>query len=216
MGGDGGTLNNSRQDHVRLRREINGSSNGQDSETQRASVTECALSNEPLRPPHIVVDMAGQLYNKDSLISFLLERRQRGNESEGALSHLRSMKYDTVSVCVPPNYARLTCPVTLKEATEEGHFTVGWKCGCVTAPVRGVPGVETTIEDAEKPDEELCISCRIKGPRVQLGLTLKERLKAIEKIEQSRRARKSKKRKLPAVKPEIEQRKASRKVLNHG
>lgn len=212
MGGDGGTLNNSRQDHVRLRREIRFLSSVADSDTQRASVTECALSNEPLHPPHIVVDRAGQLYNKDTLISFLLERRQKENEAPAAFSHLRSLKYDTASVRCSPGSEKLICPVTLKEASEEGNFTVGWTCGCVTAPIRGVPGVTESNRKPHTNGEEECISCLKGGPRVPLGSTLKERLQAIQEAELSRPQQKSKKRK--RVNQNFQKNKASRKVLN--
>lgn len=174
MGGDGGTLNNSRREHVRARAKILGLTSSPAS-TQRASVTECALTKQPLAPPHVVVDRLGQLYNKEALISYILTRRSRNSVETDAFAHIKSVKKDTANVRLTDG--ELLCMVTRKVATEEGGFSVGWKCGCVCARIRGVQGV----------GEGVCASCGIEGERVLLGLAMKEREKIFEEERKKRK-----------------------------
>lgn len=192
MGGDGGTLNNSRKEQLLLRKGVNGSPDLESELGKRSSVSECAISNKPLRPPNVVVDRAGQLYNKDALISFLLDRRAHPKRITKSFSHIRSIKRDTAPVRCSTGVATLVCPVTRKEVSREGRFTVGWTCGCVTAPVHDVPGLETFKTGSEEADDIECLACGERGPRVRLGLPLSERLELIDRFEHEGRHRGSK------------------------
>lgn len=191
MGGDGGTLNNSRREHVRLRNRILGtSSDAARSLASRASVSDCALSKARLSPPHVVVDRAGNLYNKEALLAYILARRTRENASTpDPLEHIRSMKRDTTAVCFLPGESQLMCPVTRKVVFEEGRFSVGWNCGCVTAPVQDVVGIVGTDEEGD----ERCIACDRKGIRVRLGAKLADRQKILEELRDKESSRKRKK-----------------------
>lgn len=192
MGGDGGTLNNSRREHVRLRNRVLGVSAGNAgaASVQRASVTECALSKARLSPPHVVVDRAGNIYNKESLIAYVLARRSREKgDDPDPFAHIQSMKRDTAPVRFLKGEKQLMCSVTRKVAFVEGRFTIGWKCGCVTAPVHGVVGVGGTDENGD----EKCIACDKKGSRVRIGTTLADRQKVVEKLRKTEKARKGKK-----------------------
>lgn len=175
MGGDGGTLNNSRTDHVRMRRQVLGAASTARA-SSRASVTHCALSKQPLHPPHVVVDHAGNLYNKEALLRYVLSRRSRKHSPEfDALAHVRSVKRDTRAVVCTLEDG-LVCPVTRKAVAEGGRFGVGWECGCVTARV-SVQGVGS---DAEVEGDEVCVACEKAGWRVRLGLSLEERGRVLE------------------------------------
>ncbi|CDF37086.1 unnamed protein product [Chondrus crispus] len=162
-------------------------------DTSRASVTHCALSKTSLRPPHVVVDRAGNLYNKDALLHYVLARRARKGPAtaEGeALAHIRSIKRDTARVQCGAD--GLVCPVTRKVASEGGGFGVGWECGCVTARVN-VEGVRGKEGEGEEGGREVnCVACQAKGSRVRLGLRLEDRLRVLEegKLREGKRKRK--------------------------
>lgn len=191
MGGDGGTLNNSRADHVRMRRDMLDCSSketcGKQLARERASVTMCAASQQQLRQP-VVVDRLGQLFNKDALIACLLAR-------SSAFSHIRSMSRDTADVNFNADkYARLHCAVTRETVTERGNFGVFWKCGCVVSAAAAEMVSGKPRQKARGNDETLrqtCPACGQTGAFVRLGLTGDERQNLLADILQHRRARKN-------------------------
>lgn len=182
MGGDGGTLNNSRRDHVRARRALFASPTSPPS-TQRVSISDCAISKQPLTPPHVVVDRLGQLYNKDALISYLLSRRTRQVGARDAFQHIASIKSDTRAVKFVNDV--LMCDITKKEVTAEGGFSVGWRCGCVCKHVKDVHGV----------NEDGCLACGKQGDRVPLGMMLPQ----VEQLKQALYEKKQRGKKRRAV-----------------
>lgn len=219
MGGDGGTLNNSRHEHTRLRARVLGHSSPASEKLrkrQRASVTHCEASKMALQPPHVVVDRLGLLYNKDALISCLLHRARHKNRQ--AYLHIRSLKKDTAQVNLVEQNGQFICPVTKKVVTAEGNFSVGWSCGCVTANVIQVQqavragrhqdassdGAATT---SSSQDPQLCISCAKMGERIALGMTFEERQAILERIlaarEKNRALKKKKKRKSNATDADV-------------
>lgn len=186
MGGDGGTLNNSRREHTRLRREILGPGAVTAAAKSRASVRTCAVSKEPLQPPHVVADWSGVLYNKEALVSCLLVRARRGG---GALAHVRMLARDTAVVRGVGVGGTLVCPVTRKTVTEEGRFGLGWRCGCVTASVDGVDGVGESGGEGDGHNAQntvKCPACGVVGERVMLGMTLQERSAALQAVRDQR------------------------------
>ncbi|PXF46085.1 Protein RTF2-like [Gracilariopsis chorda] len=210
MGGDGGTLNNSRHEHTRLRARVLGHSSPASQKLrkrQRASVTHCEASKMALQPPHVVVDRLGLLYNKDALISCLLHRAR--HKSRHAFSHIASLKKDTAHVNLVEQNGQFICPVTKKVVTAEGSFSVGWSCGCVTANVvyvqravragrhQDAPSdVASTTSSSQEP--QVCISCAKMGERIPLGMTFEERQAVLERVLAAReksRSLKKKKRK---------------------
>jgi Rtf2 RING-finger len=172
MGGDGGTLNNSRLDHVRLRRELSvggESASAQSLRASRSSVTLCAASRQALCAP-VVADRLGQLFNKDALIASMLARAP-------AFAHVRSLRRDTsaeVVLAADSDDDALQCALTRDRVTPDGRFGVGWSCGCVTsnAAVEAVCGNTTAGNSGE--DAE-CVVCGKMGRRIRLGLTREER-----------------------------------------
>jgi hypothetical protein len=89
-------------------------------DVEAARVATCALSGEPLRDP-IVCDDLGVLYNKEAVLSFLLDGRAA---TSPAFSHLKSLKR-VVGVKATPNPSvekekvggLFICPVTGTVAT---------------------------------------------------------------------------------------------------
>lgn len=139
MGGDGGTLNNSRHEHTRLRQSILGrrdASTEEESNRQRASTTHCALTKEELQPGYVVVDRLGQLYNKEGLLRHLIHRQESDqNDDDDEMSHIASVKKDTVTINVRQEMKDgfFLCPVTKRCVTAEGGFSVQWPCGCIVS-----------------------------------------------------------------------------------
>jgi len=142
MGGDGGSLNNSRHELVAMRHIVMGRK-GNDSMTKsmqrREAWTRCALSQKLLRPP-VVICRRGYLMRKEELLLHLLERRRGGRrESNDIVGHVRSHKdvveidtewvdlneKETDPVCV------FRCSLTGKEGSGAHRFVVCSPCGCV-------------------------------------------------------------------------------------
>lgn len=194
MGGDGGTLNNSRHEHTRLRQSVTDSRGGAEHVTQRqrASTTHCALSQVPLRPPHIVVDRLGQLYDKEALLRHLIRRKASVSSSQGVTTdpvrHIHSVRKDTATVRfaanpTPSPSTPFICPITKRTVAPSGHFSVSWECGCVfynRAEDHPQRIVSSTVlpecaarlsADHARP----CVVCTVVGTPIRLGLTSHER-----------------------------------------
>ena len=82
MGCDGGSIAK-RSDIVKHKKE---KKEGDKTELNRIKWTCCSISKEVLKEP-IVVDLAGNLFNKESLINCLL-----GKNIPEAFSHIKSLK----------------------------------------------------------------------------------------------------------------------------
>lgn len=181
MGGDGGTLNNSRADHVRMRAELGGYTDAQALSSararERASVSVCAASRQRLAPP-VVVDRLGQLFNKDALIAVMLDREGGGG---GKFEHVRSLGKDAAPV---GDWG--FCKVTRETVSERGRFVVGWRCGCVVA-MKAVEAVR---------GEGVCVGCGEATEVVGLGLTGEERDRIAAEIAAERRMRKRKRKRV--------------------
>ncbi|EME32824.1 uncharacterized protein Gasu_01830 [Galdieria sulphuraria] len=195
MGGDGGSLNNTRLELVQVRKDILGkrkkSSNGAPGDTKEANYRTCAISREPLRPP-VVACKLGYLFNKEALIYFLLERKAKTKQEElynstDAFQHIKSLK-DVVDCSRSlrgdeESGFRLMCPVTLEEASSKRRFYVLWKCGCIVSEnaLRG-----TGFMKGESNHSQSCPVCYSSGltqtDLVLLNPTAEEREKRRKKI----------------------------------
>lgn len=168
MGGDGGTLNNSRHEHTRLRAAVLRLPDVAAEAArlrQRSSVTHCALTKELLQPPHVVADRLGQLFSKEALLRHILHRHAHPpplNNSDDALAHIRSIKKDTTTVHLSP-----TCPLTHRTITADARFALCWTCGRAATAV-AIPGTGASPN---------CPLCGAAGQRVLLGMTLEHRLR---------------------------------------
>ncbi len=131
-GNDGGVIAAKRALLVKTATENRAGDREVAEEFAAARLTTCALSGEPLREP-IVCDELGNLFNKESVLSFVLEGRAA---SVPSFAHLRSIKRDVVAVRATPlpeerrragdaaetagsvakGRAIFQCPLTLTEA----------------------------------------------------------------------------------------------------
>ncbi|GJQ09069.1 hypothetical protein GpartN1_g860.t1 [Galdieria partita] len=145
MGGDGGSLNNTRLELVQVRKDILGkrrkTSDEAPGDAKEANYRTCAISREPLKPP-VVACKLGYLFNKEALIRFLLERKAKTKQedfctSTDAFQHIKTLK-DVVDCSRslrgdPETGFRVVCPITLQDASSKRRFYVLWKCGCIVS-----------------------------------------------------------------------------------
>jgi hypothetical protein len=155
MGGDGGSIPR-RVDMVKTKGyvSVQGSSAGSmgynpnlqrrvedetmDPKLQRQlNMTRCGLSGEKLEDP-VVVDRAGFLYNKDTLIRRLLDKKELP-------SHISSIK-DVIEVKFNRVSNHIVCPINSKELDDGLTKAIAmWPCGCVLSN-RAVDMTSTTAD----------------------------------------------------------------------
>ena len=157
MGGDGGSIP-SRVDMVKTKGYIQTgsgpmgySANGMrrviqegidPKEYHRTRMTTCAITGERLTKP-VVADRAGYLFNKEAILTRLLDKTMPGD-----FSHITSLK-DTIDVVNFPG----VCPITARDL-DDGvtRSEVMWPCGCVLAEK-----ALTVIHNSSK--QLKCVSC---------------------------------------------------------
>lgn len=132
MGNDGGSIPK-RDDLVKTRPN---KARVDEKEKQSTRWTECSLSKAKLQEP-LVCDRLGKLYNKSSILEFLLDQNHFGEDGRQVAGHLTSLK-DVVNVTLTRNTQTDSwiCPITLKElGSGIGKFELRWiclvNCGCV-------------------------------------------------------------------------------------
>jgi len=218
MGNDGGSIPD-RRDLVRTKPKAE--------QADKANQTKarwffCALSKKKLQEP-VVSCALGKLYNKDSIIEFLLDRSTYG-DGENICSHVRSLKdVKTLKMTLnsiplpsngssePTDQAQFVCPLSMKEMNGSQPFVYISTCGCVFSQA----GLKTVTSSKEKGKEkedsttppsrsviELCPNCATKYTQENVvllnpGLEEEETLRfAIERNRSQESAkRKAKKRK---------------------
>ncbi|GAA5836791.1 hypothetical protein JCM3766R1_006265 [Sporobolomyces carnicolor] len=159
MGNDGGSIPK-RDDLVKTKKKR---SREDDKDSRRQRWAFCALSKQPLRQP-VVSCPLGKLYNKEAVISYLLNPPSAGEASpfgsDGLLvaSHIRSLK-DVTTLRLTPNpalddsnadeteattlggsgeqsrAAPFVCPISLREMNGTIKFVYRKPCGCVMSEV---------------------------------------------------------------------------------
>ena len=121
MGNDGGSIPD-RTSQIRVRkrkRRIN------KLEIQKSKSNLCSMTKEKLRKP-IVADRLGQLYNKTSVIEFLLNKNKRqGFEHINSLKNVKELK------CLVNDNGFIQCPISQEEFSGLNKFFFLWTCGCV-------------------------------------------------------------------------------------
>jgi hypothetical protein len=161
MGCDGGSIPK-RAEMVKTRLQKPSAEQLEDSELLKTRWTCCFLSAEPLERP-IVACGLGRLYNKDSVVKHLLERKSLASlEEADALGHERSIPHITSVKHVfqvkldtqkkdPEGF--FVCPVTGRPMNGHGRVLVVRTCGCVFAE-------QAWRElEAEKKAQLLCLVC---------------------------------------------------------
>ena len=83
------------------------------------------MTKEQLRKP-IVGDRLGQLYNKTSVIEYLLNKnKQKGFE------HIKSLKNVKELKCIINDNGYIQCQISQEEFSGLNKFFFLWTCGCV-------------------------------------------------------------------------------------
>ena len=121
MGNDGGSIPD-RTSQIRVRkrkRRIN------KAEIQKTKSNLCSMTKEQLRKP-IVGDRLGQLYNKTSVIEYLLNK----NKPTG-FEHIKSLKNVKDLKCLINDNGYIQCQISQEEFSGLNKFFFLWTCGCV-------------------------------------------------------------------------------------
>ncbi|PLW08673.1 hypothetical protein PCANC_22263 [Puccinia coronata f. sp. avenae] len=169
MGNDGGSIPK-RDDLVRTRVSKN---RVDEQEKQSTKWSECSLSKQKLEEP-IVCDHLGKLYNKSSVLEFLIDQNHFGEDGKQVAGHLRSLK-DVINVSLTRNTQTNSwiCPISLKEfGIGIGKCELRWlclvNCGCILTepglkqvdgngcPVCGKTMTKSiSVNPSEKEEEEM-------------------------------------------------------------
>ncbi|KAF8055625.1 DUF602-domain-containing protein [Lyophyllum atratum] len=170
MGNDGGSIPD-RRDLVRNKPKAEQADKANQT---RARWFFCALSKRKLQEP-IVSCALGKLYNKDSIIEYLLDKSAYG-DGEKICGHIRSLK-DVKKLNLTPNSSRspdsaadaterpqFVCPLTLKEINGLQPFVYISTCGCVfsQAGLKNVSGAKSSPKDGDLEVEKqlnVCPQC---------------------------------------------------------
>ena len=141
MGNDGGSIPD-RTSQIRVKkrkRRINRM------EIQKTKSNLCSMTKEQLRKP-IVGDRLGQLYNKTSVIEYLLNK----NKSKG-FEHIKSLKNVKELKCEINDNGYIQCPISQEEFSGLNKFFFLWTCGCVYS--------KTAMDELGVKNK--CINCNI-------------------------------------------------------
>jgi hypothetical protein len=162
MGGDGGSIP-TRTDLVKMRKKK------EDADPHYLAQLRwnyCSMSQEPLIMP-VAMDELGNLFSKETVVKFLLKRKEAGEDSHiPGHEHIRGLK-DLITLNLTANasmttaekkdantadadklLARWSCPITNMETNGKNKFVALRGCGCVFADkaLRQVPS-------------EVCLRC---------------------------------------------------------
>ncbi|KXN82161.1 hypothetical protein AN958_02970 [Leucoagaricus sp. SymC.cos] len=184
MGNDGGSIPD-RRDLVKTKQKAEQADKANQT---RARWFFCALSKRKLQEP-VVSCALGKLYNKDSIIEFLLDETAYG-DGKTICGHIRSLK-DIKQLTLSPNTtpksdsnsngndqserAQFICPFTMKEMNGSQPFVYIWTCGC-TFSLAGFKTMADSPSSSPKGDDDevldLCPQCQKKYSRVEDVITL--------------------------------------------
>ncbi|CAM6031625.1 unnamed protein product [Sphagnum compactum] len=158
MGCDGGSIPK-RSDLVKLKSRIPNSEtlkkNDEDSGNNFGNWRTCALSKEALQKP-VVACSKGHLYNKESVLKFLLHRQSTATRDKAsAVAHVKSLKdVTTLKLTVNPNQQSgvpFICPITGREMNGRSKFLFVKDCGCVFSVA--------AFEELSSKLSRICINC---------------------------------------------------------
>ena len=141
MGNDGGSIPD-RTSQIRVRkrkRRINRA------EIQKTKSNLCSMTKEQLRKP-IVGDRLGQLYNKTSVIEYLLNK----NKPTG-FEHIKSLKNVKDLKCLINDNGYIQCQISQEEFSGMNKFFFLWTCGCVFS--------KTAMDELNIKNK--CINCNV-------------------------------------------------------
>ena len=126
-----------------------------DSEILKTQWTCCYISKKPLEKP-IVACGLGRLYNKDSVVLYLMNKNETEASLASELAHIKSLKslINCNLTCskTPTESPYFICPVSGREMNGKSKFFVTRTCGCVLS--------EQAIN--QFPDSKTCLVCERK------------------------------------------------------
>eukprot|EP00051_Salpingoeca_urceolata_P026417 m.477233 g.477233 ORF g.477233 m.477233 type:complete len:292 (-) comp20783_c0_seq1:691-1566(-) len=148
-----------------------------------AKFKHCAFSGQPLREPMVGCEL-GRLYNKEAILSLLLNRDSVSKEQATIVSHIKSLK-DVKELNLTKSRDQadddhlkptFVCPVTGLELNGLHRFYIFWTCGCVVSEraVREAPS-DTCHKCGSLIKKEDMITIHSQPAEVEL---LRERMKA--------------------------------------
>lgn len=103
----------------------------------------CSLSKDTLKKP-IVADKLGQIYNKKSIIEFLLNKK-----NPKGFEHIKSLRDVKELHCPLSDKGFLRCQISEEEFSGLNKFYFLWSCGCVLS--------KTAIDELHMKDK--CLNC---------------------------------------------------------
>ena len=139
MGNDGGSI----PDRTSLVKVKKKKKRIHEREIKKTKCNLCSLTKEKLRKP-IVGDKLGQLYNKISVIEYLL-RKNKSSEFQ----HIKSLKNVKELKCVVNDNGYLQCQISQEEFSGLNKFYFLWTCGCIFS--------KTAMDELHMKDK--CILC---------------------------------------------------------
>ncbi|KAJ3552661.1 hypothetical protein NP233_g12828 [Leucocoprinus birnbaumii] len=215
MGNDGGSIPD-RRDLVKTKQKAEQADKANQT---RARWFFCALSKRKLQEP-IVSCALGKLYNKDSILEYLLDKSAYG-DGETICGHIRSLK-DVKQLTLSPNSSpksesrangdssersQFVCPFTMKEMNGAQPFVYIWTCGCAFSLAGYKTMADSPSGSPKGADDEvldLCPQCQKKYSRKDDLITLNPSTEEEERLREAMDRRrlleppkKSKKRKNP-------------------
>lgn len=105
-----------------------------DSEILKTQWTCCFISKKPLEKP-IVACGLGRLYNKESVVLYLMNKDEYEASLSAELAHIKSLKSvincNSNSLKTSSSSPYFSCPITGREMNGKSKFFVTKRCGCV-------------------------------------------------------------------------------------
>lgn len=167
QGNDGGTILR-RKDVIRAK-EGEAKANVDPALLARIVATTCALSKQLLSAP-IVSDALGRLYNKDSVVKYLLARAEstdaaQSSRTNAVAGHLRGLKdikelrltpnpsFSSTEVDTEDDNTPFICPLSQRQMNGRHRFVYLAPCGCVMSE-SGLRG--TLSDDVDTADCPVC------------------------------------------------------------
>lgn len=203
MGGDGGSIPG-RQDLVKTKQKPEQAERHME---RVAKWLHCAISQQKLRQPIVSCEL-GRLYNKESVLEFLLDK----GSSEIA-QHIRSLKdIKELRLTDNPAYKQSSddkgdgysdnqascfiCPVTGLEMSGRYRFCFLWNCGCVIS--------EKAIKEVKSDVCHKCGKPYIPGDEIVINGTDEDMSRQREKMLEKRAKAKAEKKAKKAQKRQLE------------
>ncbi|OLY83683.1 Protein RTF2-like protein [Smittium mucronatum] len=198
MGNDGGSIPK-RSELVQLK------AKKEKADTKLQAISKwffCALSKLPLSEP-IVSDKMGKLYNKESILKYLLDKEGAFGDADNICWYIKSMKQvKELTLTKNPDFskkrdlktpssnseyystAQFICPILQKEMNGKVDFCYMWECGCVMSE-----------EAAALTKTDVCLNCGkniVRDNIVTLNPSPEKSEEMLEKLLKNIKSKKSK------------------------